>query len=104
MTSDNPPGDDRMNRSPSSGQLGFDDLLRQADDDNHARRVERETAHLPSTFDEGLAFFRDLIRCHHAAMLAADADEVLSLRAEAHKPGSTHQILTIFTGRLEKDK
>lgn len=35
--------------------------------------------------DEAVPFFRDLIERHHAAMLAADADEITRLRDEAHK-------------------
>lgn len=64
-------------------QLGFDGLLAAADDQNHRRRIDRETAHLPSTMEEGIPFFRLLIRQHHAAMFAADVDAAMRLRKEA---------------------
>lgn len=66
------------------GQLGFDDILASAEKENQARRFERETAHLPGSIDDALPFYRDLIQRHHAAMLAADVDEALRLRKEAH--------------------
>jgi len=72
-------------RPPSSGQLGFDALLNDADADNRARTFARDTAHLPATMDEALPFFRWLLRQHHAAMLAANVDETMRLRAEAGK-------------------
>lgn len=65
------------------GQLGFDALLSAAADDNRKREVARDTAHLPGTMAEGLPFFRQLIDRHHAAMIAADVDEAMSLREEA---------------------
>ena len=64
-------------------QLGFDAFLAQADTDNHKRRFEKEVAHLPSDFDEAVAYLRRLIEAHHNAMLAADVDEVFRLREEA---------------------
>lgn len=64
-------------------QLGFDAFLAQADADNHARRFEKEAAHLPSDFDEAVVFLRRLIEAHHTAILAADVDEVFRLREEA---------------------
>lgn len=64
-------------------QLGFDGLLRAADEANEARKVERETAHLPSTMAEAIPFYRLLIRQHHAAMLAAHVQTALQLRKEA---------------------
>lgn len=69
---------------PSSDQLGFDNLLVSADSENVARRFARETAHLPGTMPEGIAYYRVLIKQHHAAMLAADEDTVMTLREEAH--------------------
>jgi hypothetical protein len=69
----------------SSGQLGFDALLHAADTDNRARKVERETAHLPGAMDEALPFFHDLLRDHHAAMLAGNVDETMRLRGQANK-------------------
>ena len=68
-----------------TGQLGFDALLDNADSENRARKFERETAHLPGTFDEALPFYRELIERNHAAMLAADVIETMRLHDEAHK-------------------
>jgi hypothetical protein len=68
---------------PSSDQLGFDALLRSAEADNRARELDRQTSHLPGTMDEAIPFYRLLIRQHHAAMLAANVDEVMRLRREA---------------------
>ena len=70
-------------RQDHQNQLGFDGLLAAAADENHKRKLERETAHLPATMEEGIPFFRLLIRQHHAAMLAADVDTVMRLRKEA---------------------
>ncbi len=71
--------------NPSAGQLGFDALLSDADSTNRARKFERETGHLPDTMDEALPFYRALLRRHHAAMLAANTDEVIHLKEEARK-------------------
>jgi hypothetical protein len=68
----------------STGQLGFDALLRAADTDNRTRKCERESAHLPGTMEEALPFYRLLLRQHHAAMLAGDEGETMRLRAEAY--------------------
>ncbi|MEJ0038737.1 MAG: hypothetical protein WDO68_22120 [Gammaproteobacteria bacterium] len=67
------------------GQLGFDDLLASADEQNRAREFERETAHLPSAMDQAVPFFRSLLGQHHAAMMAGDAERVFELREEARK-------------------
>lgn len=66
-------------------QLGFDTLLVDADTENRARKFERETAHLPDTMEEGLRFYRILLRQHHAAMLSAYVGETMRLREEARK-------------------
>jgi len=71
--------------SPRIAQLGFDALLTAADTENRTRKFERETAHLPGTMDRALPFYRALIDRHHAAMLAANVDEAMGLRDEAHK-------------------
>ena len=68
----------------STQQLGFDELLQVAAQDNAARKRNRRTAHLPGSMEEAIPFFRDLIAKHHAAMLAADVAEVMRLREEAH--------------------
>lgn len=70
--------------SPANNQLGFDNLLGEADEANRQRQFERETSHLPSTMEEGLPYFRALLDRHHAAMLQGDVERVVSLREEAH--------------------
>ena len=72
-------------RQPASTQqLGFDELLQVAAQDNAARRLDRQTTHLPGGMDEAIPFFRSLIAEHHAAMLAVDVEQVMRLREEAH--------------------
>ena len=66
-------------------QLGFDALLIDADEANRQGAFEKEYGHLPKTMNEALPFFRSLIEKHHAAMLAADIEQVMTLRNEAHK-------------------
>jgi hypothetical protein len=77
-----------MKRNPpvhsDSAQLGFDDLLIEAEAVNKAAALEREFGHLPATMEDALPFYRDLIDRHHAAMLAADLVTVMRLRKEAH--------------------
>lgn len=65
-------------------QLGLDALMEKADADNVTRRFDRETGHLPSNYDAAIPFYRGLIEQHHAAMVAADADEMMRLREEAY--------------------
>lgn len=74
----------RRNTS-GSGQLGFDNLLAEAETINRARAEEAAHAHLPGTMDEGLPYYRTLIERHHAAMLAGDLDTVNRLRSDAHE-------------------
>ena len=64
-------------------QLGFDALLVAADHDNKARAFERAAGHLPSSMDDALPYFRDLIARHHDAMLAASVETVMALRKDA---------------------
>lgn len=66
-------------------QLGFDALLADADEINRRAVFEREFGHLPATFEEAVPYLRDLIDRHHAAMLAADVEEVMRLREEASR-------------------
>jgi hypothetical protein len=66
-------------------QLGFTGLLTDADTANGQRRLDRATAHLPGTMEEALPFYRRMIERHHAAMLAAEIGEAMSIREEAHK-------------------
>ena len=70
---------------PGEPQLAFDDLLGDAERHNADREWERATAHLPATMAAALPFFRALLDQHHAAMLAADVDEVRRLREDAAK-------------------
>ena len=67
------------------GQLGFDALLSAAAQDNSRRKFERETAHLPGTMYVALPFYRQILERHNAAMMAADIDETMGLREEAHQ-------------------
>jgi len=65
-------------------QLGFADLLTQADSANQQRQLDRATGHLPGTIAEALPCFRSMIERHHAAMLDADIDQAMRLRQEAY--------------------
>lgn len=71
-------------RTNTPAQLGFDALLEDAATVNDRRAFERSTGHLPGTFPDALPFYRDLLDKHHAAMLAAEMDETMRLRREAH--------------------
>ena len=75
----------RQTSHPTTQQLGFDALLLDADQTNHARKLEDETRHLPATMTDALPFFAELLEEHHAAMLAGQVDEVMFCRAEAHR-------------------
>lgn len=68
-----------------TNQLSFEAMLFAAEDDNHRRRLDRETGHLPGTMDEALPFFRELLSRHHERMMAADVEAVMALREEAHR-------------------
>lgn len=79
-------------------QLGFEELLASADNENRDRKFERQTAHLPGSMDEALPFYRALMERHHVAMMAANTDEVMRLREEARRlavklNGGEHGIL-----------
>ena len=73
-----------INQHKLQEQIGFDDLLAGADRDNERRHFENKTAHLPGAMDEALLFYRALLDEHHVAMIAADADEAMRLRNDAH--------------------
>jgi hypothetical protein len=45
---------------------------------------EQRTAHLPSTMEGAIPFYRSLIERHHAAMLAGDVAAAMKIREEAH--------------------
>jgi hypothetical protein len=66
-------------------QLGFGDLLTDADEANTQRKIDRATAHLPGTMAEALPFYRGMIDRHHAAMLAAGIEEAMRIREDAHR-------------------
>jgi len=59
-------------------------LLQDAATDNAARIFDRETAHLPGTWEDALKFHRRQIADHHAAMLANDFEAAHSIRDDAH--------------------
>jgi hypothetical protein len=62
--------------SSSSQQLGFgfDDILEQ-----------EETAALPSTMDDGIAYYRALLEKHHEAMFAGDEATAMAIREEGNR-------------------
>lgn len=64
-------------------QLGFGDLLAEADAKNAKRIFQRETTGLPDTIAGGIPFYHGLVEQHHAAMLAADVNGVRALRETA---------------------
>ena len=68
----------------SQEQLGFGDMLADAAETNAQRAFEKETERLPDTMDAAIAFHREQIEAHHAAMLACDFDEAIAIREEAH--------------------
>ena len=72
-------------RAVPAAQLGFGDLLAEADSANSRAKMERAYAYLPGTEAEALPFYRDLIQRHHAAMLAGDIAAAMPLRQEAHR-------------------
>lgn len=77
-----------MTRKPAhadTAQLGFDDILAEAETINRHAAFERECGHLPATMDAALPYFSDLIDQHHAAMLAADLETAMALRKEAER-------------------
>src|SRR4051812_42149032 len=67
-----------------SAQLDFGSLLLESDKANANRDLVAKAAHLPASIDEALPYFRELVRKHHTAMLAADAEQVSALKEEAH--------------------
>ena len=73
----------RQRAGAGDNQLAFDNLLGDAKRHNADREWERATGHLPATMETAIPFFRALLERHHAAMLAADLDEVRRLREEA---------------------
>ena len=64
-------GEDRVTQPQQLG-FGFDEMAE-----------EQRTAHIPSTMDEAIPFYRKLIERHHAAMIAGDVDKTMAIREEA---------------------
>lgn len=64
-------------------QLGLTALLSEADATNQARRFQQATAHLPATLREGIAYYRGLLRRHHAAVLGGSEAEAKRLQEDA---------------------
>jgi hypothetical protein len=62
-----------MTASPEQLGFGFDDMAE-----------EQRTAHIPSTMEEAIPYYRKLIERHHAAMIAGDAPAAMKIREEAH--------------------
>lgn len=58
--------------APQQLGFGFDEML----------EAER-TAHVPSTMEEAIPYYRGLLERHHAAMIAGDIDAALKIRNEA---------------------
>ena len=71
-----------MSKHPD--QLGFDALLADAEATNRQRSLEAQSAHLPSDMASAVAYHREQINRHHAAMLAGDFETALAIREEAH--------------------
>lgn len=44
---------------------------------------EQRTAHLPSTMEEAIPYYRKLIERHHEAMMAGDVEKTMAIRDEA---------------------
>ena len=81
-----------MTHRPSSG---FDALLADVENENRARKFERETVHLPGTMEEALPFYGLRLRQHHAAMLSESrsiAILLLSIGAVPAQPASSAQL------------
>jgi len=58
---------------PQQLGFGFDEMLE-----------EQRTAHIPSTMEEAIPYYRKLIERHHEAMLAGDIPAAMKIREEAH--------------------
>ena len=73
----------RTSNQDQDRQLGLTALLGEAEAENRARRFALATAHLPNSLREGIAYFRGLLRRHHAAVLAGDENSAKRLQGEA---------------------
>ncbi len=61
----------------------FAEILDETDQINRKQQFDKTVAHLPSTMDEGLPFFRNLLERHHRAMMEGQYESVMALREEA---------------------
>jgi hypothetical protein len=68
-----------------SGLPGFGDMLAEADRANQKRRQDREAAHLPDTWDEGIALHRQQIAAYDKAIRAGDWRLANAISQEADK-------------------
>ena len=73
-----------MTQCGETEQLGFGDLLAEAEAKDQAKKFGRKTAHLPETMQEAIRYFRGLIQKNNAAVLAADEPETRRVHEEAH--------------------
>jgi hypothetical protein len=67
-------GEGAVIASPDQLGFGFDEIAQ-----------EQRTAHIPSTMEEAIPFYRKLIERHNAAMLDGDVPEAMKIREEAHE-------------------
>jgi hypothetical protein len=58
---------------PEQLGFGFDEMAE-----------EQRTAHIPSTMEEAIPYYRKLIQRHHEAMMAGDVEKTMAIRGEAH--------------------
>lgn len=66
-------------------QFGFEAMLEDAARENTSRVFDRDTAHLPATWKDGLAFHKEQIAQHHTAMLKGEIEAAAAIRKEAHR-------------------
>ena len=77
----------------SQEQLGFGDMLADAAETNAKRVFEKETAHLPDTMKAAIAYQREQIEAHHAAMLACHFDEAIAIRCLTSAPMGPNSVI-----------
>lgn len=63
---------DKANSPPQQMGFGFDQMLE-----------EQRTAHIPSSMEEAIPFYRNLIERHHEAMMDGDVQKTMAIRGEA---------------------
>jgi hypothetical protein len=59
-------------KEPQQLGFGFDDMAE-----------EQRTAHIPSTMEDAIPYYRGLIEKHHAAMMSGDVEKTMAIRREA---------------------